>query len=99
MNCSNVQLQGKKKIKIHKLKLTNHRLGRWETQHFNFREVFNTLAAEDAEFMNESDEDEEVPSFGKSDDDYEAVVGPFYSFWSVYSTTRSYSWQDKYDTR
>jgi len=64
-----------------------------------YREVFNTLAAEDAEFMNESDEDEEVPSFGKSDDDYEAVVGPFYSFWSVYSTTRSYSWQDKYDTR
>jgi len=64
-----------------------------------YREVFNTLAAEDAEFMDESDEDEELPSFGKSDDDYESVVGPFYSFWSVYSTTRSYSWLDKYDTR
>lgn len=78
--------------------MTNHRL---KTDFLNIptREVFNTLAAEDAEFIDESDEDEELPSFGKSDDDYESVVGPFYSFWSVYSTTRSYSWLDKYDTR
>ena len=47
----------------------------------------------------EDDEDEEFPSFGKSDDDYESVVGPFYAFWSSYSTARSFSWLDKYDTR
>ena len=63
-----------------------------------YSEVFNTLAAEDAEFMDESDE-EDIPSFGKSDDDYETVVGPFYAYWSVYTTSRSYSWLDKYDTR
>ena len=64
-----------------------------------YKEVFNSLAAEDAEFMDGSDDEEEIPSFGKSDDDYEAVVGPFYAYWSVYSTSRSYSWLDKYDTR
>merc|ERR1711923_601226 len=57
------------------------------------------MAAEDAEFMDGSDDEEEIPSFGKSDDDYETVVGPFYAYWSVYTTSRSYSWLDKYDTR
>ena len=64
-----------------------------------YTEVFNTLAAEDSEFMDGSDDEEDIPSFGKSDDDYETVVGPFYAYWSVYSTHRSYSWLDKYDTR
>ena len=64
-----------------------------------YREVFNTLAAEDAEFMSGSDEEEDIPLFGKSDDDYETVVGPFYAHWSVYTTTRSYSWLDKYNKR
>ena len=64
-----------------------------------YSEVFNTLAAEDAEFMNGSDEEEDIPLFGKAADDYETVVGPFYAHWSVYTTTRSYSWLDKYDTR
>ena len=47
-----------------------------------YREVFNTLAAEDAEFMEDSDE-EEIPCFGTSADDYETVVGPFYAYWYV----------------
>ena len=64
-----------------------------------YREVFNTLAAEDAEFMGGSDEEEDIPLFGKSDDDYETVVCPFYAHWSVYTTKKSYSWLDKYDTR
>ena len=64
-----------------------------------YREVFNTLTAEDAEFMSGSDDEEDIPLFGKSGDDYEMVVGPFYAHGSVYPTTRSYSWLDKYDTR
>ena len=67
-----------------------------------YREVFNSLAAEDAEFMSgdeDEDEEEEFPSFGLSGDEYETVVGPFYAFWSCYSTARSFSWLDKYDTR
>ena len=64
-----------------------------------YSEVLNTLAAEDAEFMSGSDEEEDIPLFGKSGDGYEMVVGPFYAHWSVYTTTRYYSWLDKYDTR
>ena len=64
-----------------------------------YSEVFNTLAAEDAEFMSGSDEEEDIPLFGKSGDGYEMVVGPFYAYWSVYTTIRSYSWLDTYDTR
>jgi len=68
--------------------------------YFVYREVFNSLAAEDAEFIDaDEDDEEEFPSFGKSDDEYETVVGPFYAFWSSYSTARSFSWLDKYDTR
>ena len=57
-----------------------------------YREVFNTLTAEDTGFMSGSDDEEDIPLFGKFGDDYEMVVGPFYAY-------RSYSWLDKYDTR
>ena len=53
-----------------------------------YREVFNTLTAEDAEFMSGSDDEEDIPLFGKSGDDYEMVVRPFYDHGSVYTTTR-----------
>jgi len=64
-----------------------------------FREVFNTVAKEDLEFMDEQDSDFEVPDFGRSADSYEEVCGRFYDYWSGYVTPRSYSWLDKYDTR
>ena len=32
--------------------------------------------------MEDSDE-EEIPCFGTSTDDYETVVGPFYAYWYV----------------
>jgi len=63
-----------------------------------YNEVFNTLIKEDMDFVDE-DSDFEVPTFGKSSDDYEEVGAPFYAHWSGYSTPRSYSWLDKYDTR
>merc|ERR1740128_1604536 len=64
-----------------------------------FREVFNTIAKEDSDFMNEQDSDFEIPDFCKSIDEYEDGPGRFYDYWSAYSTPRSYSWLDKYDTR
>jgi len=64
-----------------------------------YDEVFNTLAKEDMDFIDDEDSDFEIPCFGKSMDDYEGVVGPFYAYWSSYSTPRSFSWLDKYDTR
>jgi len=62
-------------------------------------EVFNTLAKEDMDFIDDEDSDFEIPGFGKSTDEYEMVVGPFYAYWTGYSTPRSFSWLDKYDTR
>jgi len=62
-------------------------------------EVFNTLAKEDMDFIDDEDSDFEIPGFGKSADEYEMVVGPFYAYWTGYSTPRSFSWLDKYDTR
>jgi len=64
-----------------------------------YNEVFNTLAKEDMDFIDDEDSDFEIPCFGKMNDDYESVVGPFYAYWTGYSTPRSYTWLDKYDTR
>ncbi|XP_063227830.1 dnaJ homolog subfamily C member 21 [Bacillus rossius redtenbacheri] len=64
-----------------------------------YREVFNKLAAEDSEFMGESDSDFEIPSFGDSQSLYDSVVHPFYAYWQSYSTKKSYSWLDPYDIR
>eukprot|EP00092_Neocalanus_flemingeri_P008436 GFUD01009092.1.p1 GENE.GFUD01009092.1~~GFUD01009092.1.p1 ORF type:complete len:613 (-),score=220.70 GFUD01009092.1:9-1847(-) len=64
-----------------------------------YSEVFNTLAKEDLDFIDDEDSDFEIPGFGKSRDEYESVVGPFYAYWTSYNTPRSFSWLDKYDTR
>jgi len=64
-----------------------------------YNEVFKTIAKEDLDFMDEQDSDFEVPEFGSSSDDYEEVCASFYGYWSAYSTPRSFSWLDKYDTR
>ncbi|XP_012063286.1 PREDICTED: dnaJ homolog subfamily C member 21 [Atta cephalotes] len=64
-----------------------------------YRNVFEQLAAEDAEFVKDSESDEEVPSFGDSQSSYEDVVGDFYAYWQSYSTKRSYAWLDPYDIR
>lgn len=63
-----------------------------------YNEVFNELIKQDMDFIDE-DSDFEVPTFGKCADDYEEVGAAFYAYWSGYSTPRSYSWLDKYDTR
>ena len=64
-----------------------------------YNEVFNTLAKEDLDFIDDYDSDFDIPCFRKSADGYETVVGPFYAYWTGYSTTRSFSWLDKYDIR
>lgn len=64
-----------------------------------YRNVFEQLAAEDAEFAKDGDSDEEVPGFGDSQSPYEDVVGDFYAYWQSYSTKKSYAWLDPYDIR
>ncbi|KAF7257424.1 hypothetical protein EG68_05368, partial [Paragonimus skrjabini miyazakii] len=39
------------------------------------------------------------PTFGRSDSPYTEVVAPFYRFWEMFRTRKSYTWLEKYDTR
>lgn len=57
-----------------------------------YKDVFEKLAAEDIDFMDNDDEIEAIPGFGNVDSDYEKVVGPFYAYWSSYCTKKSYAW-------
>jgi len=63
-----------------------------------YRVLFETLEEEDESFNDESETELEYPSFGDSNSPDE-VWQEFYAFFSCYSTTRTYTWLDKYDTR
>ncbi|XP_025830253.1 dnaJ homolog subfamily C member 21-like [Agrilus planipennis] len=62
-----------------------------------YRNVFEKIAKEDLEFMEDKDEFCQIPSFGDSKSDYDEVVGPFYAYWMSYSTKKSYVWLDPYN--
>lgn len=64
-----------------------------------YREVFNKIAAEDAEFMEDGDSEFEVPEFGSTTSDFKDIVQPFYSYWQDYTTKKSFSWLDQCDIR
>jgi DnaJ family protein A protein 5 len=58
--------------------------------------MFTCIAEEDKRYY---DEEVDIPDFGKSDSDYDTVVGPFYAFWLSYITPRSFVWVEKHDSR
>lgn len=62
-----------------------------------YRGVFEKIAKEDMEYMENKEEFSSVPTFGDSESDYEQVVKPFYDFWMSYSTKKSYVWLDPYN--
>lgn len=64
-----------------------------------YRNVFEKLVAEDAEFAKDDEFVDEVPGFGDSLSSYEDVVHDFYAYWQSYSTKKSYAWLDPYDIR
>lgn len=64
-----------------------------------YKVVFELLAEEDYEFLDDKESDQEIPRFGRSDSPYETVVKPFYDYWENYFTAKSYVWVEKYDTR
>nr|XP_033340230.1 dnaJ homolog subfamily C member 21 [Megalopta genalis] len=64
-----------------------------------YRNVFDKLTTEDAEFAKEGDSDEEIPHFGSSQSSYEEVVHNFYAYWQSYNTKKSFAWLDPYDIR
>lgn len=59
-----------------------------------YRKVFETIAKEDIEFIDDKEEFCDIPTFGTSSSSYNDVVGPFYSYWLGYSTKKSFVWLD-----
>lgn len=64
-----------------------------------YKDVFEKIAAEDSEFMDDEIELDNVPKFGDSTSSYDEVVGPFYAWWSAYCTKRTYTWLCPYDIK
>lgn len=57
-----------------------------------YKKIFEQLATEDIDFMDDEEEISAIPGFGNSTSDYETVVGPFYAYWQSYCTKKSYTW-------
>ncbi|KAF9887107.1 hypothetical protein FE257_010482 [Aspergillus nanangensis] len=61
------------------------------------RETFSRLALEEKTACYwENIEYAEYPTFGSCDDNFVAVVRPFYAVWSNFSTKKSFAWKDNY---
>ena len=58
--------------------------------------MFVKIAEEDRPYYEQKTD---IPEFGKSDSDYETVVGPFYTFWLSYCCPRSFVWVEQHDIR
>lgn len=56
-----------------------------------YRKVFEQLAAEDIEYMDNPEDFEKVPNFGTSSSSFEDIIN-FYGHWESYSTKKSYAW-------
>ncbi|XP_076844990.1 dnaJ homolog subfamily C member 21 isoform X2 [Brachyhypopomus gauderio] len=66
-----------------------------------YRRLFESIAVEELEQSNEGDEDsdEDFPSFGDSQSDYDTVVHVFYGCWQSFCTRKNFAWREEYDTR
>ncbi|KAI6208175.1 hypothetical protein M3Y96_00087000 [Aphelenchoides besseyi] len=64
-----------------------------------YRNLFDKLASEEFPYFDEDEEPPHIPSFGTAISDYDQVVGPFYDYWTSFSTLRSFAWLDRYDLR
>uniref|UniRef100_UPI00358E9869 dnaJ homolog subfamily C member 21 isoform X2 n=1 Tax=Myxine glutinosa TaxID=7769 RepID=UPI00358E9869 len=63
-----------------------------------FRNVFATLAKEEAKYVDESDAFL-FPEFGDSASNYDQVVRPFYDYWQSFGSRCPFVSAEKYDTR
>lgn len=59
-----------------------------------YRDVFVKIAVEEMEF---SEEEINIPNFGKSTSSYYNTVHDFYAFWQSFSTKKTYSWLKAFD--
>lgn len=61
------------------------------------RDTFDTLTKEEENAaMKEGKDSPHFPAFGHRQDNYEDVVKTFYAAWSGFSTSKSFSWRDRY---
>uniref|UniRef100_A0A3Q4AAQ3 DnaJ homolog subfamily C member 21 n=1 Tax=Mola mola TaxID=94237 RepID=A0A3Q4AAQ3_MOLML len=66
-----------------------------------YRNLFESIVKEEMEHSRVEDEDEEdeFPSFGDSQSDYDTVVHMFYGYWQSFCTRKNFAWKEEYDTR
>ncbi|XP_030624724.1 dnaJ homolog subfamily C member 21 [Chanos chanos] len=65
-----------------------------------YRNLFEAIAKEEMEHSKGENEDEdEFPSFGDSQSDYDTVVHLFYAYWQSFCTRKNFAWKEEYDTR
>ncbi|XP_055541276.1 dnaJ homolog subfamily C member 21 [Wyeomyia smithii] len=57
-----------------------------------YGEVFNTIASEEIEFLDDEEEFDAIPKFGNSKSDYDTEVRQFYGYWEGFCTKKSYAW-------
>lgn len=62
-----------------------------------YRYVFEKLAKEELEHMENKEDFCTIPMFGNSQSDYIEVVKPFYDYWLNFATRKSYTWLDPYN--
>uniref|UniRef100_A0A8C7IXN7 DnaJ homolog subfamily C member 21 n=1 Tax=Oncorhynchus kisutch TaxID=8019 RepID=A0A8C7IXN7_ONCKI len=64
-----------------------------------YRNLFESITTEEMDHSKEEDEEEdEFPSFGDSQSDYD-TVHLFYAYWQSFCTRKKFAWKEDYDTR
>ncbi|GJQ76421.1 hypothetical protein Trydic_g2136 [Trypoxylus dichotomus] len=61
--------------------------------------VFEQIAKEDYEYMDDNAEVHTIPKFGNAESNYDEIVAPFYDYWMSYSTKKSYVWLDPHNIK
>ncbi|KAK2819261.1 hypothetical protein Q5P01_024822 [Channa striata] len=66
-----------------------------------YRNIFESIVKEEMEHSRgkEEEEEEEFPTFGHSESDYDTVVHVFYGYWQSFCTRKNFAWKEEYDTR
>ncbi|KAA0719836.1 DnaJ -like protein subfamily C member 21 [Triplophysa tibetana] len=68
--------------------------------HTVYRNLFESIAKEEIEHSKDVEDDEDdFPSFGDSQSDYDTAVHLFYGFWQSFCTRKNFAWKEEFDTR
>ncbi|XP_033978674.1 dnaJ homolog subfamily C member 21 [Trematomus bernacchii] len=66
-----------------------------------YRNLFDSIVKEEMEHskVEDDDDEEDFPTFGDSESDYDTVVHVFYGYWQSFCTRKNFAWKEEYDTR